>query len=263
MTQIPDDPNPYRAPLAPAVEPAPLPAAERRTYVYRSAGGLVATLTVLLIVNTVLSAAECGAMYSRVSLLERAKAAGGGGLVRIEEGQAKYSRIAALAAAALICFLVTAIVFWVWEHRANRNARALGARGMEFTPGWCVGWWFVPLANLVQVPKSVAELWRASDPAADSLNWPRRPGTPLVGFWWASYFIGRVVLAQVALVMQPAPGEAKVSLDLFITASWMNVASHLFSGAAAVLCLLLVRKIHARQERKSLSPATSPGGPTV
>jgi hypothetical protein len=65
-------------------------------------------------------------------------------------------------------FIVTGIVFLVWIHRANRNARALGAEGMQFTPGWSVGWFFVPIMSLWKPFQVMREIWQAS---AQPGNW--------------------------------------------------------------------------------------------
>src|SRR5437868_6687462 len=48
----------------------------------------------------------------------------------------------------ILVFIITGVLFLRWIHRANRNARALGAQGMRFTPGWAVGWYFIPIASL-------------------------------------------------------------------------------------------------------------------
>ena len=39
-------------------------------------------------------------------------------------------------------WLIAGILVLVWIHRANHNARQLGAADMRFTPGWAVGWYF-------------------------------------------------------------------------------------------------------------------------
>jgi hypothetical protein len=41
----------------------------------------------------------------------------------------------------IILIIVTAILFLRWIHRANYNARQLGAKDMKFTPGWAIGWY--------------------------------------------------------------------------------------------------------------------------
>src|SRR4051812_12371242 len=44
----------------------------------------------------------------------------------------------------LSCFLLVGM----WIYRTNANAHALGG-AVSITPGWAVGWFVVPLANLV------------------------------------------------------------------------------------------------------------------
>ena len=78
---------------------------------------------------------------------------------------------------------VTAVAFLVWVYRANANAHALGFADLKFRPGWAVGWWFVPIANLIQVPRVMLELYRvalAGGPAA--LRGPVG-GAPVI-VWW-------------------------------------------------------------------------------
>jgi hypothetical protein len=48
----------------------------------------------------------------------------------------------------MLVYVATVVVFAIFLRRANSNARALGAWSMRFTPGWVVGWFFVPIANL-------------------------------------------------------------------------------------------------------------------
>ena len=74
----------------------------------------------------------------------------------------------------LVVYLGGIFFFFMWLVRANKNARALGARDMEFTPGWMVGWFFVPLANLFKPYEAVEELYLASDPGSDAESWGAR-----------------------------------------------------------------------------------------
>jgi hypothetical protein len=59
-------------------------------------------------------------------------------------------------------YIATVVIWMVWIHRANSNCRALGAQGMRFTPGWAVGYHFIPFVNLVMPYNAMAEIWRAS-----------------------------------------------------------------------------------------------------
>jgi uncharacterized protein DUF4328 len=59
---------------------------------------------------------------------------------------------------------------------------------LSFTPGWTVGWWFVPFASLVQPFGAVRELCRRAgrpgpvDPAPKPVV-----GDGFLAMWWASF----------------------------------------------------------------------------
>src|SRR5687768_18560933 len=47
-------------------------------------------------------------------------------------------------------FVVSIITVALWIHRAHANLTEVGHDSLEFTPGWAVGWYFIPFANLVK-----------------------------------------------------------------------------------------------------------------
>lgn len=86
----------------------------------------------------------------------------------------------------LLVFVVTVVVFAGWIMQANRNARAMGARHMTFTPGWSVGWFFIPIANLWKPYQAMSQIFRAS---ADPQRWPGTPVPAILKPWWALWII--------------------------------------------------------------------------
>jgi hypothetical protein len=92
--------------------------------------------------------------------------------------------------------LVTAILFLAYMNRANKNARALGAEGMQFTPGWCVGWFFVPIMNLFRPYQAIREIFQASDPKSSPAGWKLAHAPGVVGLWWGVWLVGNF-LGQV------------------------------------------------------------------
>lgn len=53
----------------------------------------------------------------------------------------------------VLLFVAGAVAWLIWQRRANLRLRAAGREGLRFTPGWSIGWFFVPFANLVMVPQ--------------------------------------------------------------------------------------------------------------
>ncbi len=82
--------------------------------------------------------------------------------------------------------LITGILVLNWIHRANHNARQLGAADMHFTPGWAVGWYFVPVAWFWKPYQAMREIWRAS---VNPSNWRGAPASPLLRWWWGLWIV--------------------------------------------------------------------------
>lgn len=110
-----------------------------------------------------------------------------------------------------ICYsallLLNVVLFCFWLHRAAGNLRALGARRLEFTPGWTVGWFFVPVANLVMPYRTVRELWLASRSPVD---WSARHVVLPVLLWWLAYLLAGFLGQTRHFMLLDAHGVADV-----------------------------------------------------
>jgi hypothetical protein len=75
---------------------------------------------------------------------------------------------------AAFVFALTGLAFLQWRYRARRGLDRLGATGLTWRPGWAIGGWFIPIANLVIPLLVVNEIDRAG---------PRRPGRWVFAAW--------------------------------------------------------------------------------
>ena len=110
-------------------------------------------------------------------------------LVALAEGTPN-GNAALIAVARLVVLICCFVTVGMWIYRTNANAHALGG-DVSITPGWAVGWFAVPIANLVMPYQGVSETWQASHEMA-GLNGDE--GLSLVRWWWglwlASGFVG-------------------------------------------------------------------------
>ena len=81
-----------------------------------------------------------------------------------DEANLSVIRLALIAMIYLATFLATVVVFCMWVYRANKNSHGFGARGMKFSPGWAVGWYFIPFLCLWKPFQSMREMWQVSQP---------------------------------------------------------------------------------------------------
>lgn len=153
-----------------------------------------------------------------------------------------------LAALGLVALLVTALAFLVWRYRVQANLeQTFGFRRLEFTPGWAVGWWFVPIANLWKPKQAMNEAWVASDPSArPSAPLTARPSA-LLSAWWAAWLIAAGI-SRVASVL--GRGDDASPDDVQLAMSW-SVAASTAIIVAAVLLIPVVAGITQRQRQRA------------
>ena len=85
-----------------------------------------------------------------------------------------------------LLLVATSVSVLMWIHRANHNARQLGATGMKFTPGWAVGWYFVPIASIWKPYQAMKEICQAS---FNPQRWWDEEWPALLPAWWALWLL--------------------------------------------------------------------------
>ena len=146
----------------------------------------------------------------------------------------------AWAFAGIAITLTTGILVLTWIHRANHNARQLGADDMTFTPGWAVGWYFVPIAWFWKPYQAMKEIWRAS---ANPSDWVGRPVSPLLHWWWILWI---VPFWGVSLVDWWA-GRSLAEGSAEIVQASTGIASSLVDLALVVILIAIIRRVHDNQ----------------
>jgi hypothetical protein len=138
--------------------------------------------------------------------------------------------------------LITGLLFLMWTHRVYLNLTALGAVYLEYSPGWAVGAFFVPVLSLWRPYQVFREIWAESDPGAviagDSwtLNLlpisQSRSAPALMQFWWAAYLVKGITVSGIRF-------ENRV-----------QVAALALEIVAAVLAILVIYRIDQRQHAR-------------
>jgi hypothetical protein len=207
-------------------------------------------VVVLLVANIVWSVVAIGSTIAEIGLLERAR---NGEFVTYDEALASDRRVQAVAVGALFLAIVTMIVWLVWQHRGQRNLVGMGVRGLRFTPGWAVGWWFVPIANVWKPFQTVRELWRGSRPDAVDSSWPGERTWSTIGWWWALFLLSSIsIRVSVGL-------DEESRIEDYIRSDRVDIVTELFSIGAAILAIAIVRAVTRRQdERIRLGPPVPP-----
>lgn len=148
--------------------------------------------------------------------------------------------------------LALIVAFLVWLHRVSKNIPALGnpKSRVEYTPGWAVGSFFIPIASLYMPYRGLKEVWVKSDPGVraegDFMSSPLSSGTPLLVGWWAAW-ITHNILTNLYLRLQWRAGAGDGAPFLIA----LDVISDVAGIVAAALAILVVRGIDRRQVERS------------
>ncbi len=156
------------------------------------------------------------------------------------EAEANDSRQSLIGLGYLGVFIVTGITFLMWVYRANLNCRGFGARGMKFTPGWSVGYYFVPFINLVRPYQSMKEIWQVSHNPND---WEFQPVSALLGWWWALWIISGI-LGQTVLRMSMGAD----TVEKLQTSTGIAIFSSVIGIPLCLLVIRIVKTISSKQE---------------
>jgi len=95
----------------------------------------------------------------------------------------------------VIVFLTSAILYFIWVRRSYRNLHTLQFKPTEFSSGWAIGSYFVPILNLFRPYTMMKEIWFGSQPEnnledeGNSEVHERRTSTSFLAIWWTAFLI--------------------------------------------------------------------------
>ena len=141
----------------------------------------------------------------------------------------------------LACFILVGR----WIYLTNANAHLLLGEEMTITPGWSVGWFFIPFANLIKPYEGVKETWRASH-AAGGLH--EETESALLPWWWGLWLLTNIlsnIAAWAGGGIEAPPSDGIVWLEL-VTAL-LNVP----------VCLILIRLMRRLARAQTLAVQVS------
>ncbi|MDF1545566.1 MAG: DUF4328 domain-containing protein [bacterium] len=250
-------------PSAAAVSPESRPTPSHQNYAYRqpeyvyrdisSLGFWLQLFLVFDMVVTIATAAFSSAMLEMMGM-------SGGSIPRFDvspDMMGKFLAMSGVGVLSGLIGLVTIILFLVWCYRGSVNARALGASGMSFSPAWAVGWWFIPLANLIMPYFVVKEFYKAGK-SPD--NWQSEECDMIVHVWfgcWAgSTLVGWIIGCYAAFQSMSFAGGPQ----MYSQFAYIGIPSTMLQIAAGISAMVMIGRLSAYQKA---SAATKYAAPTA
>lgn len=149
-------------------------------------------------------------------------------------------------------FLFSAIVFVVWTYRAAGNLRAIGAADPKISPGWAIGWYFVPLLNFWKPYQAMKRIADASErPFAPQLA----ASNPVLPVWWTGWIIGLLLSRGVDNWLRQVDRPTFEDLRLYAGLTMLSVLASVASAAALFFIVRHLTTNLARLEPGSPAPA--------
>lgn len=219
---------------------------------FRDVGRLATYLKVAAGASVLVAILAAWSGWLELDLLNRIS---GGEFVTQAEGESNDNRQFMFSILSTAIFVVTGILFLRWVYLSNRNARALGATGMKYTPGWAVGWYFVPIMAFWKPFVSMQEIFKASNPASGATNWLETKAPWVVEVWWLLF----IVMNLTSRVLVRGFRDAETLPEL-TTASRLSLASDLLVIPAAVAMVFVIAKLGTWQAQKAGLPSVTGSG---
>ncbi|MGA5515573.1 DUF4328 domain-containing protein [Streptomyces pseudogriseolus] len=220
--------------------------------VLRSPLGLAHAVTALLAVVIVADVLSLGAAAYMRSVMGDVVSTGPSG-IDMDAVDRADTAIAGSSGLYLLGLIGTATLFIIWFHRVRHNAEVFAPGVQRRTPGWAIGGWFIPFANL-WIPRGIAQdVLRAGqpDPWAGELRHQR-----LLNSWWGLW-IASNIFDRLAAQRYDAAEDPQAVHD---ATGWLMTGSVL-DIVAAVLALLFVRRLTADQNAKAMAGNPFPPEP--
>ncbi len=139
-----------------------------------------------------------------------------------------------------VVFLGCVVVVATWLYRAHANLHDADVDGLEFTPGWAVGWYFIPFANLFKPFQAMRELWTASHAEVDKFG-DEAPSE--VKLWWGAWISGNIISSVSSRILLMGEGGASSTT----VGNALGAASTALILVAAVLLTKLIDNVTAAQ----------------
>lgn len=249
--------------------PAPATPASAQTFIPQYASGAVLPYVSIysrarwavgcFVILILLMMASMVVQWLQMELLQRIVA---GEAFTDQDLQADQLRWRVLGGALLPTMILLIVFFLMWMHRAHKNLPALNCRGLAYSPGWAVGYWFIPILNLFRPYQVMCEIQKGSDPSVDARNgssWQWVPVLSLLGWWWAAWLISSYADRVISRMERNAE-----TAEAILRFAWPNIVSSGLNIVAAILAIrviLVITRMQADKSQKVDVPGEPPDYP--
>ncbi|WIG54473.1 MAG: hypothetical protein OJF61_000259 [Rhodanobacteraceae bacterium] len=140
----------------------------------------------------------------------------------------------------VIFYILSCLSVLLWMYESFKILQTIKTRPLDITPGWAVGWWFVPIANFVMPCRAMLELWIGSDSSED---WIRTGFTIPVRIWWTLWLLGNFVTVFAGFFRGTSHELSRYASYLELLAS--AKLAHVFGALMLVYVVIRIFKMQS------------------
>ena len=163
-----------------------------------------------------------------------------------QAASANDMRHGSIGMAEVSVFVLSGIFILMWIYKAHKNAIEYGLN-KEFTAGWAVGSFFVPIINLFRPFQAMVELYTCS---ASPSNWKSSSSSnysesmasspKLIRLWWALWIISFLLRR---MVVKWAPE----GLDELLNYKYFEIGDSVFDIILTIVFIVIIKRIYKNQ----------------
>jgi Domain of unknown function (DUF4328) len=124
-----------------------------------------------------------------------------------------------------------------WIMRVNANAQTV-SDSMTISPGWNVGYFFVPIVNLWKPFEGIRQSWQASV----APHHPASVAVPIVMRWWWGLWLATNILGNISFRLGLRGGA-----DGLIASSWIDLVTFLIDVPLVWFLVQVIQQLTAIQ----------------
>lgn len=139
------------------------------------------------------------------------------------------------------------LFFLIWIYRIYKNLSVLGAKNLRMTPGWAVGWYFIPIVRYWKTYQGLKDAWNACSLNLDfdEKKWSDRKGATIIK-WWTLIYLS-IEGATNGLSRFMFRGE---TYEDYMTSARAIIALSVIYLIHTIVLIILVKRLTDRQEQK-------------
>jgi len=211
---------------------------------YKPIGDLANWVQAIFFISALVAAVSIISGFMQAQLLNDAL---DGKYITLSQATANDNREALIGWIQLGILIIGMIIFLIWVHRANKNLHAFQNPILRFSPGWAVGWFFVPIMWLFRPYQVLNEISKASNPDLDpnihDVN--HLPASAIVGVWWAFFLISNYVSwFTFRYILRDD------TITNLLNSTYAYMVSDAINVVGLIITLIMVRTISQSQDKR-------------